>query len=364
MFEVKSYLTGTPGGTHPSIVVEETRKGTEREVQMIRVDAGGDAGVVDPASTFRIAFGGEVTGDIPALPLGGSTCLGSKKAKQIITTSTADTSGVGGDDSVSHLTTFALLYEGHATGSLIANGVSCEDTAHEIASELMKLPPLYEVDVSGESSDAGDEGCVWVVTFLSVMGNPEIMKVQAWNSGESAGPAQSVTVGDEYSIIRDTVAVTQPENFKGDDNLIQAELSKLPIGEVTVSPANATPDSSGQCAWLVTFETKAGDVPPLEVSGSGGSSSDFSTSADLNAGNTVMVIDDVVRGSSVSVSGDFRLDYDGQLTGYLPHDASAELLRSSLHALPNTGHVDVVRIGPDVNNVSVLDFPCLSFTLL
>ena len=293
MFEVTSYLTGTSGET--SIVVEETRKGTEREVQMIRVDAG--SGVVDPASSFRIAFGGEVTGDIPALPLGGSTCLGSKKAKQIITTSTADTSGVGGDDTVSHLTTFALLYEGHATGSITANGASCEDTAHDIASELMKLPPLYEVHVSGERSGAGDEGCVWTVTFLSVMGNPEIMKVQAWNSGESAGPSQAVTVGDEYSIIRDTVAITQPENFKGDDNLIHAELSKLPIGEVTVSPANATPDSSGQCAWLVTFESLAGNVPPLEVSGPGGSSSDFSTSAELYAGNTVSVIDDVVRGT-------------------------------------------------------------------
>jgi hypothetical protein len=62
---------------------------------------------------FKLRFEGEETGDILALPLGGNTCLGSTKAKQIITTSTVDTSGAGGDDSVSHLTTFALIYEGH-----------------------------------------------------------------------------------------------------------------------------------------------------------------------------------------------------------------------------------------------------------
>ena len=109
------------------------------------------------------------------MPIGGSTCLGSTKAKQIITTSTVDTSGVGGDDSVSHLTYFALSYEGHTTSKILANSGSCDETSDVIASELMRLPPLYEVDVTGIDTPAGDQGCSWTVTFLSAVGNPELM---------------------------------------------------------------------------------------------------------------------------------------------------------------------------------------------
>ena len=172
MIQVDSSLVGALGQT-PSIVVAEERKGTKKEVQTISVDGGG--GNVDPTSAFKLKFGDDVTGDIPALPMGGTTCLGSTKAKQIITTSTVDTSGMGGDDSVSHLTSFALTYERYTTSKIMANAESCEATSQTIASELMRLPPLYEVDVTGTDTLAGDEGCVWTVTFLSAVGNPELM---------------------------------------------------------------------------------------------------------------------------------------------------------------------------------------------
>ena len=67
-----------------------------------------------------------------------------------------------------------------------------------------------------------------------------------------------MTIGDAYSIIRDTIAISQPESFDGDVNLIQSELSKLStIGTVTVSTASAFPDSFGQCTWEIMFESKA-----------------------------------------------------------------------------------------------------------
>ncbi|KAL7537095.1 hypothetical protein ACHAXR_007582 [Thalassiosira sp. AJA248-18] len=353
---VDSSLTGTPGET-PSIVVAEERRGTQKEVQTITIDGAGSN--VDPGSSFRLRFEGEETGDILALPLGGNTCLGSTKAKQLITTSTVDTSGVGGDDSVSHLTYFALLYEGYETPDIMANGASCEDTADVIAQELMKLPPLYEVAVSGSDTGVGDEGCSWVVTFLSVMGSPELMTVTATNGDSSVGPGLSATVGDAYSIIRDTIAVSQPDGFEGDVNLIQSELSKLStLGMVTVSPSSAVPDSLGQCTWEITFESKAGNVPPLEVARSG--TSDFSTNAELDSGNRIIVTDDTVRGTSSPVSGDFRLEFDGELTGYLPFDASPELMKSSLDALSNIGDVSVTRFGPDVNNCWAWDVTFIS----
>eukprot|EP00804_Cyclotella_cryptica_P021433 CCRYP_005783-RA/>CCRYP_005783-RA protein AED:0.00 eAED:0.00 QI:831/1/1/1/1/1/3/2372/6166 len=356
LLQVESSLIGSPGQI-PSIEVAEQRKGTKKEVQTISIDGGG--GFVDPTSMFKLRFGDEVTGDIPALPIDGSTCLGSTKAKQIITTSSVDTSGVGGDDSVSHLTSFALTYDGYTTSKIMANTDSCEVTSQTIARELMRLPPLYEVAVSGTDTGAGDEGCSWTVTFLSAMGNPELMTVTAFNSGKSAGPGYSVTVGDHYSIIRDTVLITQPDEFKGDVNLIQSELSKLSsIGVVTVTPLSPVPDSFGQCVWRVTFESKAGDVPSIEVAKSG--TDMFSTVADLNSGNKVTVTDDTVQGTSLPVSGDFRLEFDGEVTGYMPFDASHEELKAALDALSNIGHVVVTREGPDVNRCYTWDVTFVS----
>ena len=353
---VESHLTGAPGQT-PVIVVEEERKGTKQEVQTITIDGNGSN--VDPNSSFRLRFEGEETGDILALPFGGSTCLGSTTAKQIITTSTVDTSGVGGDDSVSHLTSFALTYDGHTINPIVANGVSCEETATEISRELMLLPTLYDVAVSGSQTSAGDEGCMWVVTFLSVMGNPELMEVTAYNGELSAGPGQSVTVGDEYSIIRDTIAISQPEDFKGDVNLIQSELSKLStIGTVTVTPTSAFPDDLGQCTWDVTFESKAGNVDSIEVARSG--TTEFSTEAELNSGNRIAITDNNVQGTSTPVSGDFRLQFDGKLTGYMPYNASAELVKASLDGLSTIGQVSVTRHGPDVNRCFIWDVTFVS----
>ena len=342
---VESFLTGAPGQT-PMIAVEEERRGTKQEVQTITIDGNGSN--VDPNSSFRLRFEGEETGDILALPFGGSTCLGSTTAKQVITTSTIDTSGVGGDDSVSHLTSFALTYDGYITNPIMANDVSCEETSTDISRELMLLPTLYDVIVSGSETSAGDEGCTWIVTFLSVMGNPELMDVTAYNGELSAGPGQSVTVGDEYSIIRDTIAISQPDDFKGDVNLIRSELSKLStIGIVTVTPASPFPDAFGQCAWDITFESKAGDVNSIEVARSG--TTEFSTDAELSSGNRIEVTDNTVQGTSTPVSGDFRLEFDGELTGYMPYNASAELVKASLDALSSIGQVSVTRHGPDVN---------------
>jgi hypothetical protein len=168
-----------------------------------------------------------------------------------------------------------------------------------------------------------------------------------------------VTLGDKYSIIRDTIAITQPNDFKGNVNLIQSELSKLSsIGVVTVSPQSPVPDGSGQCVWEVTFESKAGNVPSIEVAKSGTNS--FSTSATMNSGDRIVVTDDTVRGTSIPVSGDFRLEFDGKVTGYMPYNASPEEMTAALDALDNIGHVLVTRTGPDVNRCYTWDVTFIS----
>ena len=362
---VQSTLTGGGSTATPTVTVAEVRKGTFMEVQTIAITAGGAS--VDPTSTFRLSFRGEETGDIYALPAGGSTCLGSTAAKQIITTSTEDTTGEGGDDTVSHLTHFTLTYEGYTTAQIPANGIglTCEDTAATIAEELEQIPPLYSVTVAGggSSGEGGDEGCSWVVTFESVVGNPELLQVTAYHEDLSpVGPAISVTVGPmPSSIVRDTIAVSQPVEFQGDVDLIQSELSKLStVGLVSVTADSIVPDAAGQCRWHVTFESNAGDLQSLEVApGSTGSAgvgaAAFGSSAVLNSGDTVTVTNNVVQGTSTTLSGDFTLSYDGKVTGYLPFDVSADAMKYALEGLDSIGKVEVERHGPDVNDCYTWD---------
>ena len=172
-FGVSSSLTAG-SGKFPSISTTEVRKGTQKEVQSISISAGGD--LVDPESSFMLSFGGMHTGEIMALPAGGATCLGSTAARQIITTGTEDTTEVGGDDTVSPLTNFTISYKGFSTSFIEANSGSCIETATIIANELMFLPPLKTVVVTGSESGSSNDGCIWVVTLLSVTGNPELFQ--------------------------------------------------------------------------------------------------------------------------------------------------------------------------------------------
>ncbi len=111
----------------------------------------------------------------------------------------------------------------------------------------------------------------------------------------------------------------------------------------------SVPDNFGQCTWEITSECKAGNVPSFEAARGG--TRDFSTEAVLNSGNRIIVTDDTVRGTSEPVSGDIRF----KLTGYMPHDASSDLIKSSLDALPNIGDLSVTRSGPDVNGCYIWD---------
>ena len=164
-----------------------------------------------------------------------------------------------------------------------------------------------------------------------------------------AGPGTSITVGEYPAIIRDTITITQPTEFQGDVHMIQSELSKLSsIGIVTVTSENDVPDSSNQCKWSITFETNAGDLASLQVARSG--SDDFSVSATLESGDLVTVTDDVPRGTSSPITGDFTLEYNGQRTGYIPYNVSASEMEYALSSLSTVGEIFVTRFGPDVNS--------------
>ena len=171
-FIVHSSLTDESGQV-PSVTVKELRKGTLKEVQRISINAAG--AYVDPSSSFILKFMNETTNSILALPLDGTSCSGSKVARQIITTSTDDTILEGGDNAVSPKTNFTLTYNGYTTRQIVANSGTCSEKAYTIEQELEMLPNLYDVTVSGNDSENGDEGCAWIVEFNSEMGNPELL---------------------------------------------------------------------------------------------------------------------------------------------------------------------------------------------
>jgi hypothetical protein len=172
-FQTHSNLSSGPGWL-PIIKTQEVRKGTYKEVQKISVSAGGQN--VSSVSSFKLRFKGETTKDILALPIGRNSCLGSKFAKQFITTSTSNTISEGGDASVSPLTTFMILYKQYESNLIHANNGTCHDSATKIYEELMYFPPLKDVIVSGSQSSTNDGGCVWEISLLSVIGNPDLFK--------------------------------------------------------------------------------------------------------------------------------------------------------------------------------------------
>jgi hypothetical protein len=171
--KVISNLHGGIGVT-PVITVREVRKGTWKEVQKISVTAGG--ATVNPLTLFQLEFEGQITGDIQAMPLDGTACIGSAFAKQLISTSTMDTSNRGGDKTVSPRTTFTIFYKGFETGPIHANIGDCNKTATIIREELTRSPHLHKIQVSGSSTSKQDEGCEWEVLILGVTGSPESLQ--------------------------------------------------------------------------------------------------------------------------------------------------------------------------------------------
>ena len=349
-----SKLAGGSGHS-PTIVASEIRKRTVQEVQTIRVLAGGDA--VNSSSTFRLSFMGQSTGEIRALPLGGASCLGSTSARQFIISSTEDTSEIGGDDTVSPLTQFKLGFNGYETGKIHANAAPCSDTANKIQLELNNIPPLSEVAVSGGPSGVDDGGCVWIVTFRNVDGNPELLNVTAYHGIQSTGVGKSVTVGPNPSIVRDTLTVFQPLGFEGDVNIIQSELSKLnSVGSVTVTSSDI--DFPKQCLYQVTFETKAGNL--LAITAFESNVDQVSTNLTLSTGDSIFIEDNTVQGTSSPVSGDFALVFNGHRTAYMAYDVPSKAMALALEELDTVGKVNVARGGPNENDCYFWDITFLT----
>jgi hypothetical protein len=326
-------------GGAATVTVAEARAGTDKEVQEIVVTGGGDL-----ASWFTIGFGVDSLGNsvdsptqLAVLPSAGS-CDGTVRETQRITTSTVDTTATGGDDTVSTETTFTLSYGSETTGPISAHDQGtglCDVQAAAIETELEKLNAFFDVTVvtnpSPHATPNADHSCVWDVTFDTVSGDMALLEVTVSLGNASNGPATSATTAD------DTVAVSGVDD--GNVDAIKATLESLStVGTVTVTSAI----SGSDCTWTVTFDSNSGALPLIRITAVDDNGGSGDTVAGVAAGATGTATQ-VTPSSSVGLSGEFTLEFEGQRTGYISYDATAAEVEAALDALTTIGDVAVTR---------------------
>ncbi len=187
-------LTGKGAG----VVVDMVRLGTFKEIQQISVST--TAASIDPSRMLSLSFEGQNSSLVRLRP-SGNVCISSITEVQTITSSTIDTTAIGGDDDVSLYLFFRLYYGSQVTGLISANPsgtTDCSASAAQIQSELELLPAFYQVSVVGVSTGP-TQGCVWTIIFLSSIGDVSQLAVEAYNSvsGSTGVVGYSSTAGDD-----------------------------------------------------------------------------------------------------------------------------------------------------------------------
>ncbi|RHZ10616.1 hypothetical protein DYB31_002620, partial [Aphanomyces astaci] len=337
------FTTGTLTETRSDSVVSKaisvvrTRPGTTQAVQSIATTTTLTA--VPIASTFQLQFTNNgvttTTGNIPANPMGDGTCMPTLTEIQRIKTSTVDTTNMGGDNLVSPLTFFQLVFTSRGvtqtTNRILANpsAGNCTVGGASIKAELEKLPGVVAPVTVSNVATTSTQSCQWDVTFTNNAGNLN----QLTAVSGTIGPASAITVGD------DTVTITTVQD--GTVQIIKSELEKLAnVASVTVT---AVAGLKQTCTWSVTFDNNAGNLALLQVAMGG-----VFGSAATSSGTTVTAAL-VTTGTSAPLGGFFSLQFRGQTTGYLPYNIAAADMKNALELLSTVDGVSVVRSNVDPN---------------
>jgi len=251
----------------------------------------------------------------------------------------------------------STLFEGELGEK--ADGIPYDASVADITSRLEFLNPIQGVEVvrSGPDSERGYE---WTVTFTSREGDVPALRsnVSALTGLSSAVDVSEVHKGtvQEIQIVDLSSGASQVGgNFTlsfrgmtteelvmgstcGESSDVEAELERLAtvIGDLTVE---CQTNGAFGLKWTITFETNAGDLPLLTADDS-----------ELTPADATITITTDRDGTSLALGGTFALEFDGQRSGYLDYDASAQEFRDALQALSTVGTVEVARLGPDENS--------------
>jgi len=324
------------GGTSVAKAINEVKKGSKKEVQLIRTSSVNTT-LIAGNYMMKLKFKDQWTQPILLRP-DQLTCNASTTEIQVITTETKDsTTSNNGDDEISMYLQFRLKYGKEVTNWIPARpdfaDTTCASTAARITTELQMLKVFDIVNVNSSMLSNSRHTCRWTVSFVSSIGNLNQLEVQAYNSFSYStgmfGPAS--IAGD------DTVKVRTATD--GVKNAIKAALELLDnVGQVTVTPEDQNQGALGACGWRVTFDTNAGDLDLMKVSISNPSGDNTTVGTSPASSSTLhghvnVDITEYVKGTSSIIGGNFALTFRGARTMYIPYDASAALLEEQLEIL-------------------------------
>ena len=339
-------------GTDSKGVVTEVRKGTIKEIQQIALTSTTN---LNSSTVMQLEYGGQVTHPISVLFKNGM-CNSSQTEIQTISTKTVDTTTSGGDDQVSQSLYFRLIYGMEMTSWIAANPNgqgNCALVAVNITTRLETDIPEFNggVSVTGQSDSLSSQTCTWTVVFVGTIGDINQLQVQTADfyndviQSDTIGPVGLSSASADDTMVTNTVVNGQKDAIKAALELLST------VGKVTVAPVTGKPDSLGNCKWIVTFDTAAGNLGLMKIRLSSqfiNNTVGFSTV--MTYGTTTATVSEIRAGTSRPVGGFFALSFDNMRSVYVPYNVDARGLEVALEAIGNIGDVAVTRSGSDANN--------------
>jgi hypothetical protein len=244
--------------------------------------------------------------------------------------------------------------------------ISFDATPSKVQTELETLPGVGSLNVQRTVHPDPQRGYIWTVSFVGDEGDRN--NILAYYANTLTGTGATVTVdeirkGTWKEVQKVTISETSNGNVpKGTFRLKFENITTLPIaydgtngnctqfnqniklriealtnvGTVSVACTNG---NNGGAIYSVTFDTNAGNLVEMTAE-----------DKSLNNGGTPDVTVSTFRhGTSSKLSGQFTVELDGQRTGYMPYDITADKLKTALEALNSVGTVAIQRSDADEN---------------
>lgn len=348
------FLASNLTGAGAKGTVDVVREGTVQEIQKIAITS---SGYINSSIAMELLYKGQSTGPIN-VRFQDEKCSSSVTEVQRISTTTVDTTTSGGDNQVSPNLYFKLVYDSEITPNWIpANpgGVAnCSGVASIIAKQLAMMSYFKQgVSVTGVVTSTVMQTCNWTVSFVNSIGDLNQLQIQT--SQQYNNLIQSNTIGPigYISATGDDTMSTIPLT-DGEQDAIKAALELLStVGTVTVNALSADAGSNGNCSWMVTFDTAAGNLPLMEVRLF--NENQLNQSEPYGAVSTydsaTAIVTEVRAGTSSPIGGYFALTFMGERSVYVPYDVDSRTLKNVLESIGNIGEVSVIRSEPaDENN--------------
>ena len=308
------------------------------------------------------------TGDVAAMVGSGLQLTGTSNA---VTVCTDGYTGAGtvSDPCLGHSIRgnqlgglFAIAVEGFEQDLV---NISYDETASNMQTKLESLPQVGSLNVARTVSPDPQRGYSWTISFVSDEGDfPSLKYIPAssltgtnaavtilearkgtWKEVQRIVISESNTgassINGSFRVTFDAIS-SAPINIVDNGNcsdtakVLKVQIEQLTnVGRISINCSNA---ANGGGIFDVSFDTNAGDLPTMLI-----------TDKRLTSNTADVIVLSRREGTSSKLSGEFTVEAFGQRTGYVPHDVSADKMKSALEALNSVGTVSVQRSDADEN---------------